>query len=209
MSSMNLRATLLALICVAAWLASMINTAWPGLLRPADTASYLQSAVEEVSHLALWVAAWSWVSYTRQGQTQLATHTSMAALAGLIDNVVLSLAVPWAFFVLGWPWPSGLGHISRAVLIALLGLLHLRVACGGLNLRRWGLWLLASTVALTLVTASRWVEDNNTEALRDLPYQSNIYPADWIQRPEHGVEDGLKAMWEREWRQDQAADHGQ
>lgn len=207
MKSTHLHAPLLALVCVTAWLASLINGAWPGLLRPTDTAFYLQVAVEEISQLALWVAAWSWVSYTRQSRTQLATHTSMAAGAGLIDNSVLGLALPWTFFVMGWPWPSGLYEISRAVLISLLGLLHMRLACQGLTRRRLGLWILASTVALTLVAASVWIEENNGEALRRLPYKPNIYPPYLIQTPKHGIEDGLNAMWEREWRPENSVAH--
>jgi hypothetical protein len=57
MSSTDMRAPLLATLLVTAWLASLINGAWPGLLRPTDTAFYMQIAVEKISHLAQWLAA--------------------------------------------------------------------------------------------------------------------------------------------------------
>ncbi len=202
----DLRAPLLALLCVCAWLASLFNGVWPGLLRPTDAAFYLQAAVEEISQLALWVAAWSWVTYTRQGRMQLSAHISLAAGAGLLDNAVLALALPWTFFAMGWPWPASFYTISHAVLVALLGLLHLRLACEGLTPRRLGLWLLASGIGLGLVVATSWIEQNNRDALDQLPYRPNIYPAHWVQTPVHDLKEGLQALWEQEWRPDSPAE---
>ena len=81
------------------------------------------------------------------------------------------------------------------MLIALLALLHLRLVCHGLTLHRLSLWLLASSLALSLVIAFQWASRNDQAALERLPYEPNIYPAWWIKAPEHGIEEGLKAMW--------------
>jgi len=193
------RKPLLALILVTVWLVTMAGLLMPSVLRSGDAAFYLQLVVKEVSQLVLWVAAWAWVNQTRQGRTQLDTHTSLAFTAGLFDNAVPSFALPWAFFAMGWTWPAGLYDIIRAVLIALLGLLHLRLACNGLTPRRLALWLLASTLAISLVAANSWIKQNNSEALDRLGYEPNIYPAWWVKKPQHGIDDGLKAMWERDW----------
>ena len=187
---------LLAPALVLAWLASLALNLLPGLLRPTDTALYLELAVTEITQLSLWVAAWAWVTHTRQQRTRLAEHTALAAGAGLLDNAVLSLALPWAFFAMGWPWPAGLYDISRTALITLTALLHLTLACEGLTPRRLGLWLLASTLALGLTAANSWIEHNDSEALDSLPYQPNLYPAIWVKTPEHGIDEGLKVMWE-------------
>ncbi len=81
------------------------------------------------------------------------------------------------------------------MLIALLALLHLRLVCHGLTPHWLGLWLLAGSLALTLVIAFQWASRNDQAGLERLPYEQKNYPAWWIKAPEHGIEEGLKAMW--------------
>lgn len=193
------RLSIMAALWVAVWLGALIATLVPGVARPGDLAHNVKVVVQEITQLALWVTVWAWVTYTRQGQTRLAQHISLAAAAALIDPAVLGYALPRAFFAMGWPWPAGLYDMSRTLLIATAGLLHLRLACQGLNPRRWILWLLATTLAMGLMVGYQWAEQNDKDALNRLGYQPNIYSATVVYTPEHGLEDGLKVMWGREW----------
>ena len=195
----NLRPPALAVLWLAVWLSTLMASELPGHARPGDLAKTVQLIVHDATWLTLWIAAWAWVTHTRQGTPRLAQHTSLAAAAALIDVAVLGTALPWAFFAMGWPWPASLYEMSRTLLIAITGLLHLRLATLGLNQTRWALWLLATTVALSLMAAQQWAEHNDKDALNQLNYQPNIYPATVVRTPEHGLEDGLKVMWGREW----------
>lgn len=200
MSRMDrIRPPAMAVLWLALWLAALTAALAPGHARPGDLAHTVKLIVHDASWLALWIAAWAWVTHTRQGTARLAQHTRLAATAALIDAAVLATALPWAFFSMGWPWPPSLYEMSRTLLIATAGLLHLRLATQSLNKTRWALWLLASTVALSLMAASQWAEHNDKDALNQLNYQPNIYPATVVRTPEHGLEDGLKVMWGREW----------
>ena len=201
-SLMPERSKLLALLGLSLWLSSLAWTMLPGIVRRGDDAFYLQRIVEDITHLSLWVALWAWVTHTCQQRTRLADHTALATSAAALDNALLGLANPWAFFALGWPWPAGLYELSRTALITLTALLHLHLACQGLNPRRLGLWLLASTLALAVTLAQNWIDANDSEALDRLTYQPNLYPAIWVKTPEHGIEDGLKVMWDK-WGQAQ------
>lgn len=195
----TLRQPALAAAWLAVWLAALIAALVPGHARPGDLALTVQVIVHDATWLTLWIAAWAWITHTRQGTPRLAQHTSLAAIAALIDAAVLGTALPWAFFAMGWPWPASLYELSRTLLIATAGLLHLRLATQGLNQTRWALWLLATAVALSLMAAQQWAEHNDKDALNQLNYQPNIYPATVIRTPEHGLEEGLKGMWGREW----------
>lgn len=194
-----LRQTALAGTWLALWLAALTAAMAPGHASPGDLAHTVQVIVHDATWLTLWIAAWAWVTHTRQGTPRLAQHTSLTAIAALIDAAVLGTALPWAFFVMGWPWPASLYEMSRTLLISMAGLLHLRLATQGLNQTRWALWLLATAVALSLMAAQQWVEHNDSSAINQLNYQPNIYPATVVRTPEHGLEDGLKVMWGREW----------
>ncbi len=189
------------------WLVVLFATQAPGHARPGDLALTVELIANDVTQLAIWVALWAVVTHTLQGQSRLAQHTSLAAAAALLEVAVLGTAIPWTFFAFGWPWPASLFVMSRTLLIALVGLLHLRLACQGLNTTRWALWLLATTLALSLTAARQWAEHNSQDALNQLKYQPNIYPATVIRTPEHGLEDGLKAMWDREWREEKKTAH--
>ena len=198
-SGAHIRQTLFAAVCLAVWLVVFFATQAPGHARPGDLAHTVELIANDVSQLAIWVVVWAVITHALQGQSRLAQHTSLAAAAALIDVAVLGTAIPWTFFAMGWPWPASLYVMSRTLLIAIAGLLHLRLACQGLNATRWALWLLATILALGLTAARQWAEHNTQDALSQLKYQPNIYPATLIRTPVHGLEDGLKAMWDREW----------
>lgn len=195
----DIRPSILAVIGLAIWLVALFATAAPGHARPGDLAQTVELIADEVTHLAIWVTAWAVMTHCRQGRNRLAEHTGLAATFALIDVAVLGNVLPWTFFAMGWAWPASLYVMSHTALITLAGLLHLRLAYQGLNRTRWALWLLASTLALSVMAARQWAEYNSQAALVQLNYQPNIYPATLIRMPEHGLEDGLKAIWSRDW----------
>jgi hypothetical protein len=194
-----MRQVVVAVIGLAIWLAALYATWAPGHARPGDLARTVEVIADEFTHLAIWVAVWAMITHLLQGRSRLAEHTRVATTFALIDIAVLGSALPWTFFAMGWAWPASLYVMSHTALITLAGLLHLRLAYQGLNRTRWALWLLASTLALSVMAARQWAEHNSQTALNKLNYQPNIYPATLIKTPEHGLEDGLKAMWARDW----------
>lgn len=198
----DIRQALFSACWLIVWLVVLFATQAPGHARPGDLALTVELIANDVTHLAIWVALWAVVTHTLQGQSRIAQHTSLAAVTALIEVAVLGTAIPWTFFAMGWPWPDSLFVMSRTLLIAIAGLLHLRLACQGLNTTRWALWLLATTLALSLTAARKWAEQNTPDAMNQLKYQPNIYPATLIRTPAHGLENGLKAMWDREWGQE-------
>ena len=204
----HIRPALFSAFWLTVWLVLLFATQAPGHARPGDLAQTVELIVNDVTQLAIWVALWAAVTHNLQGQSRLAQHTSLAAATALIEVAVLGTAIPWTFFAIGWPWPASLFVMSRTLLIAIAGLFHLRLACQGLNTTRWALWLLATTLALSLTAARQWAEQNTQDALNQLKYQPNIYPATLIRTPAHGLEDGLKAMWDREWGQEEKTAQG-
>lgn len=206
-SRAHIHQTISAAFWLTVWLVVLFATQAPGHARPGDLAQTVELIANDVTHLAIWVSLWAVVTHTLQGQSRLAQHTSLAASTALIEVAVLGTAIPWTFFAMGWPWPASLFVMSRTLLIAIAGLLHLRLAYQGLNTTRWALWLLATTLALSLTAARQWAEQNTQDALNQLKYQPNIYPATLIRTPAHGLEDGLKAMWDREWEQEKKTAH--
>lgn len=191
-----------------AWLAPLLVLLWllaaawnlsQWLIQPSDLAWSAKLWVKDVTYVALWTSGWAWVTQVLLGRPRLAAHISLAAGISLFDELVLSLCLPWLFFALGWPWPQGLHKILWIGMVVCAGLLHLQVAAGGLNRNRIFLWALASAFALGLYLLHTWAEVNDHEALKKLPYESNIYPAVWVKPPPLALEEGLKELWARDW----------
>ncbi len=124
---------------------------------------------------------------------------AIVGTACLVNEAVLSIGLPWLFFVMGWPWPALVMKMVWLVLLCCTALLQLHVATGGLDRQRTGLWLVVSTVALVLYFVHAWSGENDSEALKKLPYEPNVYPAYWLVTPEADVPSGLDALWRKDW----------
>lgn len=197
---MTSRSHILAPLLLLAWLAAQLWVYLPTYSNVADAAFITKLMVEEIAILACWISAWSWVTWQEQGHTRIAEHTIIAAGASLIDAAVLNFALPWMFFNLGWPWPVDMHNIPNTALITLAALVHLHLACRtGLNLRLFVLWLAGSVLAMTLVTAHTWAQNNDRAAADKLPYSPNIYAPNFVVTPEHKLRDGLEHMWSKTW----------
>lgn len=160
-----------------------------------DPAFFVKFFAERFAWISTWVAAWSWVSHVARGQALVSQHIAVTAAAALLDLCLLIIAVPWTFFALGWPWPNGLHEISRALLVSALALVQLQMAWGWLDKRLVSLWALAASMTLALVSLNNWADRNDTDALRDLPYEVNVYPAYWVAPVQQDLDQGLDELW--------------
>lgn len=197
---MNIRSHAITVAWVLAWLIALLALLWPMVTQAANVATLTQLAVEWIGYLTLWIAAWSWVTQVQQGQTRLSAHTRIAAAVALAEAVLLGYGLPWAFFALGWPWPAGLNTLGQTLLVALATWLHLRLACRPWHKRHLVGWAAVTALATALTVAHIWAVQHNEKALKQLPYAPNIYPAYGLPMPVHGLEDGLKELWDKGWR---------
>ncbi len=197
---MMARSNYAAAVLILAWLAAQLWVYLPTYSSDADAAFITKLMVEEIAILACWISAWSWVTWQEQGRSRLAEHTIIGAGASFLDAAVLNYALPWMFFNLGWPWPNDTHSIPHAALVTLTALVHLHLASRiGLNLRLFALWLAASMLAMSLVTAHTWAKKNDHAAADKLPYSPNIYAPSFVVRPEHTLREGLEHMWFKSW----------
>jgi hypothetical protein len=182
------------------WLGAQLWVYLPTYSSVVDAAFITKLMVEEIAILAVWISAWSWVTWQVQSRTRLAEHTIIAAGASFIDAAVLNYGIPWMFFNLGWPWPNDMHNTPKSALITLTVLIHLHIASRkGLNRRLFTLWLAGSVLAMLLVTADTWAKKNDQAAAEKLPYSPNIYAPTFVLTPEHKLGEGLEQMWSREW----------
>jgi len=185
---------------IFSWLAALLWVYLPTYSSVTDAAFITKMMVEEIAFLAVWISAWSWVTWQVQGRTRLALHTSIAAGASLIDAAVLNYGIPWMFFNLGWPWPNDIHHTPTAALITFTVLIHLHMASrNGLNRELFALWLAGSVLAMALVSADTWAKKNDQDAAEKLPYSPNIYAPAFVIKPEHKLREGLEHMWSKAW----------
>lgn len=187
--------TLLVLVwlLIAVWHMSQMET------QDTDIAWLAKRAVGNISEVVLWTAGWAWVTHVLRGQAALDQHIVIVGAACILDELVLSIILPYVFFAQGWPWPEGLLRLSWAVLVVLTGLVQLRLATGALTRHRLLLWLTAASMALSLVAVYTWAEQNDSEGIKQLPFSPNIYPPMFVQRPALDLDAGLKALWEKDW----------
>jgi hypothetical protein len=194
------RINVMAAVGVSAWLIALFGFFQTFLAKPTDFAFVTGFIVEEIAYFALWVAAWTWITKVHRGKLLLAEHLCIAACFAFLDAAVLSALMPWIFFVAGWPWPIGLDEINRALMISVAALTHVKwVSRTGLSSKIMLLWAAASSIAIALVAANIWAENNDAEAVNRLGYLSNIYPPVLLSPPSHNVETGLRLMWDRPW----------
>lgn len=166
-------------------------------LQDTDTAFFLQRFSDRLAIMCAWVAAWSWIGFVARGDAKVSQHISVTALAGLIDVCLLNMAMSWLFFAMGWPWPNSFHELTRYVLVVAIALGQLRMAWGTLTNRLVLFWAMAGCATLTYVCAINWAEQNGTESLKTLPYQVNIYPANWTAPAEPSLDRGLDQLWEK------------
>lgn len=183
----------LSWLLVMGWHLSQIQ------MQPTDVAWLSKLAVEDIGQAALWAAGWAWVTHIQRGQAHLRSHVALVAGACLLDQVGLSLILPWVFFAQGWPWPQGFHLLSWTALICLTSLVQLRLVTRELTARRVVLWGLASTLAMGLVGLHAWADRNDREGIKMLPYEANIYPPIGSSTPHLNLDDGLKALWAKDW----------
>lgn len=162
-----------------------------------DPAYFANTFAQRLAWMGAWVAAWSWVSYAIIGRAQISLNIAITAAAGVVNVLVLLMAVPWLFFAMGWPWPHDFHDIMRMVLVILVAWVQLRMVWGGLNQRLVLLWALASSVALVVVGLHNWAEQNDAASLKSLPYEGNIYPAYWVAPVEPSLDKGLDVLWKK------------
>lgn len=62
---------------------------------------------------------------------------------------------------------------------------------------------LVSLCAGVKAVAHIWVDQNTEQALKQLPYAPNIYPAYGLPTPAHGLEGGLEELWNKGWSDNQ------
>ena len=185
---------------ILTWLAAQLWVYLPTYSSVTDAAFITKLMVEEIAFLAVWISAWSWVTWQEQGRTRLAEHTIIAAGASFIDAAVLNYGIPWMFFNLGWPWPNDMHNTPKTALITLTVLIHLQMASRqGLNRRLFALWLAGSVLAMVLVSADTWAKKNDQAAAEKLPYSPNIYAPTFVVKPEHKLNEGLEHMWSKSW----------
>ena len=185
---------------ILTWLAAQLWVYLPTYSSVTDAAFITKLMVEEIAFLAVWISAWSWVTWQVQGRTRLAEHTIIAAGASFIDAAVLNYGIPWVFFNLGWPWPIDMHNTPKTALITLTVLIHLQMASRqGLNRRLFALWLAGSVLAMVLVSADTWAKKNDQAAAEKLPYSPNIYAPTFVVKPEHKLSEGLEHMWSEAW----------
>jgi hypothetical protein len=162
-----------------------------------DPAFFAKTFAQRLAWMSVWVAAWSWVSYSVLGRGQIRQNIAITAAAGLLDVTVLVLAVPWLFFVMGWPWPHAFHEIMRTVLVILVALVQLRMVCGFFNQRLVLVWAIAGSISLGVIGLQNWAEQNDTASLKSLPYEGNIYPAYWVAPAPSSLDRGLDELWEK------------
>lgn len=185
------------LALTALWLGLMAWGLSVSITLPTDRGWAVSRFVEGVSGYALWTAGWAWVTHVLQGQSRLSSHVTIVAVAGVIDELVLSLGAPWLFFAMGWSWPQEMNQLQWGALVVATSFFNLRVACNSINRQLLGLWLLAVFVSGSLYALKIWANLNEKEALKNLPFVANIYPAFWVKTPELGVDEGLRELWGR------------
>ena len=190
------------ILIISAWLGVMFWHLSQLHVQPTDWAWIARLAVKDIREISLWTAAWAWVTYVRRGQSRLSQHMYIVGAACLLDEAILSLAMPWAFFAMGWPWPESLDKIFWAILTALTALLQLRIAVEKLTRRLLLLWLLASTLTVAAVSTQVWSDQNDREAIKRLPYDANIFPASVLLTPSANLEQGLDELWRKSWIQE-------
>lgn len=196
---MTARTLAITVAWVLAWLVALLALLLPMVTQASDVATLTQLAIERIGYLTLWVGAWSWVTHVQEGQTRLSEHTRIAAAAALGEVVLLGYGLPWAFFGLGWPWPTGLNTLGKTLLVALAAWLHLRQACRPWHMRHLVGWVAVTALATALTLAHLWADQNTEQALKQLPYAPNIYPAYGLPTPAHGLEGGLEELWNKGW----------
>lgn len=190
----------LASTTTVAWVASQLAVYLPAYSRPTGAAFILDLMVTEIATVALWVGGWSWVTYVQQGRTNFAQHVCIAAGVSLLDTVILNFALPWLFFIFGWPWPVDINRIPQTALVTLAVLLHLHWARpSGLKLRLLALWAAGSALALALSAVQTWSEKNDSASMSKLSYAPNIYPPDFLIGPQDDLIHGLNSLWARPW----------
>ena len=162
-----------------------------------DPAFFAKTFAQRLAWMSLWVAAWSWVSYSVRGRAQISQNIAITAAAGLVDVTVLLLTVPWLFFAMGWPWPHAFHEIMRTVLVILVALVQLRMIWGLLNKQLVLVWAMGSSIALGVVGLQNWADQNDTASLKSLPYEGNIYPAYWVAPAPASLDRGLDELWKK------------
>ena len=162
-----------------------------------DPAFFANTFAQRLAWMSVWVAVWSWFSYSVKGHAQIRQNITLVAAAGLVDVIIHLLAVPWLFFVMGWPWPNAFHEILRTVLVILVALVQLRLVWGFLNKRLVLLWTLAGCVALGVIGMQNWAEQNDTASLKSLPYEGYLYPAYWVIPAEPSLDMGLDELWKK------------
>lgn len=182
-------AMLLAYLAIKVW---YFESLW---IETTDLAFFAKRFARDAAFMALWVTAWSWLSWQHTGRARVLTHLCITLAAGLFETLVVAVAVPWLFFVLAWPWPHGLGDLNRAGLILGVGLLQWRVACGQFGARQAAQWLALLTLAVGLTLLLIWAERNDGESLTRLPFEPNIYPPQWVAPPGQDLDQALKSLW--------------
>jgi hypothetical protein len=199
---MNHRLHLYASAMLSAWLLVMLWQIYQWQAQESDIAWMTKLAVNNIKEVAVWIAAWAWISHVQTGRARLAEHILVVAGACLFDEVILTLVLPWMFFMFGWPWPALAMKMLWFVGLCLTALMNLKIASIRLDGVRVGLWLAASVTAGLLFFLQSWADDNDSEALKKLPYETNIYPPLWLKTPAADLETGLKELWGKDWIKD-------
>lgn len=162
-----------------------------------DSAFFAKTLAQRLACMSAWVAAWSWVSYSVFGRAQISQNIAITAAAGLIDVAVLIVALPWLFFVMGWPWPHSFHEIMRTVLVILVALVQLRMVWCLLDKQLVLVWAMGGSLAMGVMGLQNWAEQNDTASLKRLPYEGNIYPAYWVAQVPASLDRGLDELWEK------------
>lgn len=200
---MKLRLSLYSGAILSAWLFVMLWHMSQWQTQESDLAWTARLAVEKITEAALWTAAWMVFNLVHAQRSNAVLHIAIVGTACWIDEAVLSITLPWLFYAMGWPWPALAMKMVWLILICATAGLQLKVVISSLDAQQTGLWLSASTLAFALFFVHTWANENDSEAVKKLPYQANIYPSYWLSKPDADLATGLEALWNKEW----AANH--
>lgn len=196
---MKRRLSLYTGVILSAWLFVMLWQLSQWHTQETDLAWTARLAVEKITEAVLWTAAWVGFNLVYTHRCNAVMHIAIVGTAYWTDEVILSIALPWLFYAIGWPWPALAMKMVWLILVCATAGLQLKVVTGGLDARQLGLWLSASALAFALFFVHAWANENDSEAVKKLPYQANIYPSYWISKPDTDVATGLEALWKKEW----------
>ncbi len=192
--------TLMAVAVWLVWLILEVGTADMLAIHDSELAENVRDLARASFLAMVWLLAWLLVAWLAPSASVIRwrLHLWLVVMVLWVQTYLVDLALPLAWFAMGWPWRPAIGLCGELVVLWVLVILHMRAIVPG----PWGLrtgWAWVMSLVVMLFSIALFSDADVASRTETLPFQHQSYPARWMRNTGVSTEAAIEALWSGSW----------